>query len=66
MGKEDFYSEAEMASILRKKRSTLQKDRSLGKNHPPYKKIGGIVLYPKKDFEKWMNDHPLHSEIKAG
>lgn len=62
----DYLSEDEVAAILRLKRSTLMKNRYIGKNHPPYVKIGGRILYPRKELERWLKGQPLHTEVKAG
>jgi len=61
-----FYWENEMAGILGLERSTLAKNRSLKKNHPPFKKLGGKVAYPIREFEIWLESVPLRRELAAG
>lgn len=63
MTKDEYLTEDQVADILLIKKSTLQKNRSLGRNHPPYKKIGARVFYPRKEFDRWFNDQRLHKEI---
>lgn len=57
--KEDLMSEAEVASILGYKATTLRKNRCLGINHPPFIKIGGLVFYPRKEVMQWIKSFPL-------
>jgi phage pi2 protein 07 len=49
-----YYSEKEMADLLDLEKDSLAKNRSIGRNHPPYIKIGAMVCYPKDEFERWM------------
>ena len=63
--KDDYFTEKELAVILRMSPNTLQKNRSLGKGHPPFIKVGKMVLYPRKEFDAWIKSHRLIREIKA-
>jgi hypothetical protein len=65
MSKDDFYSEEEMAEMLRISKPTLQSRRSRGQNHPPFKKIGKVVLYPKKSFVAWVDQFQTHEQIQS-
>lgn len=63
MGAEEFYTEAEMAEMLRIRRATLIKNRCLGRAHPPFKKIGRQILYPKLEYAKWVQGIELKRAI---
>lgn len=65
MSKDDYFTEKELAEVLRLSPLTLQKNRCLGKGHPPFIKIGRLVLYPKKEFNSWMSGQRVIREIKA-
>lgn len=58
-----FLSDDEVAAIMGIKRSTLQKNRSIGENHPPYIKLGGRVRYPEIEVIKWLEKKPLCREL---
>jgi|GEM_PF-6581746 len=55
MREEDYFSEEEMAAILRIKKATLKQNRCLKKNHPPFVKVGNSILYPKSEFSSWKD-----------
>lgn len=55
----EFYTEAEMADILNIHANTLKRNRCIGTNHPPFKKIGRMVIYPKQEYLKWIQAIPL-------
>lgn len=59
----DFLTDSDIAEYLRLKVSTVKKNRSIGINHPPFIKIGGRILYPKKEFEHWIKSLELQREI---
>jgi predicted DNA-binding transcriptional regulator AlpA len=61
--KDDLLTDAQVAEIIGYKRSTLIKNRCLGRNHPPFIKIGRYVLYPKKEVLNWLKSRPLNCEI---
>lgn len=58
-----FYTENEMAEMLGLKKATLQNKRYLGAGHPPYKRINGLVLYPVKEVEDWLNGFETRWEL---
>lgn len=60
----NYYTEEEIMLFLGQKKSTLQKNRSLGRNHPPFIKLGVRILYPKKDFQEWVDSQHLRTEIR--
>lgn len=52
---DDFYTEPEVAAILRRSVKTLQNWRVAG-DGPPVFKIGrsDAALYPRAEFESWV------------
>lgn len=62
--KPEYYSESEMADILRVEVKTLRSRRSRGTNHPPYVQIGRYVLYPKELVNKWLMTLPVTWEVR--
>jgi hypothetical protein len=49
-----YFTEKEMAEILRTSPGCLAKDRHVGKRDlPPYVKFGHRVLYPAEQFYEW-------------
>lgn len=54
----EYYSEDEMAQILRIEVRTLRSRRSRGTNHPPYVTIARHVLYPKDLVIKYLGALP--------
>lgn len=62
---EGYYDETQMAELLGLSRATLAKNRSLGKNHPPFIKLGKRPIYPKRDFELWLKSHTVHIELRG-
>lgn len=65
MKKEDYLTDEDVAEILRLEVSTVKKNRRIGKNHPPFIKIGARILYPRDQFEKWLKQKTVIQEIKA-
>lgn len=63
MERKDYYTEEEMMEILGYKKPTMQKRRSLGLHHPPFKKLGGRIVYPKVEYRKWEQAIPLQVAI---
>lgn len=57
--KEELLSEAEAAEIIQYSPMTLRKNRCIGKNHPPFVKIGRKVLYPRKEIVAWLKSHEI-------
>lgn len=51
----EYLTVDEVASNLRRPRSTLYQWRHNGKG-PPSVRIVGAVLYPKDQFEKWLKE----------
>lgn len=49
----EYLTVDEVASNLRRPRSTLYQWRHNGKG-PPSVRVVGAVLYPKAQFEKWL------------
>lgn len=64
MSKDDYFSEDEMADILRIKKSTLTKNRCNGEKHPPFIKFGRVILYPKKEVSEWFGGFTIKREIE--
>lgn len=60
----EYYSEAEMAEILRVDPKTLRSRRSRGTNHPPYVVIGRQTLYPKDLVQKYLDALPVLWEVR--
>lgn len=61
--KDEYYSEEEVTEFLGIAISTIRFQRSVGRNHPPYVKIGKKTLYPKKDFDAWVKSHKTQKAI---
>lgn len=61
--KEEYWTEEEMAEMLGKKKSTMQTQRSRGKGHPPFIRIGRKIYFSKADFKRWVRDRPVKEEI---
>lgn len=62
----EVFTEVEIASLLGLQLKTLKKNRCLGKGHPPYKKLGRRIVYPKLEFKKWYDAIPLTREVQHG
>lgn len=60
----EYYSEDEMAHILRISVKTLRSRRSRGTNHPPYVVVGRQALYPKALVVKYMGELPVLWEVR--
>lgn len=58
-----FLSDDQVAEIMGIDKRTLANNRCLGKNHPPYIKIGGRVRYPEEAVIAWLNRFPLRREL---
>jgi excisionase family DNA binding protein len=50
----DFLTSDEAATYMRVSKQTLAKLRCERKS-PPYRKVGGRVLYERTELEKWMD-----------
>lgn len=61
----EYFTEIEMSSLLGVIKSTLQKRRCMGSDHPPFIKVGKQILYPKHLAKAWLKNQPVHSEIGA-
>lgn len=55
----DAYTEDEVCQILGLAKKTMQKKRSMGKNHPPFIKLGAKIFFPRKLFHSWWNSQPI-------
>lgn len=64
MVRTDFYIEKEMAEILGYSMVTMKKNRCLGIKHPPYKKLGCRIVYPKTEYTKWEKGIVLETAIR--
>lgn len=63
--KHQYYTEAEMAEILRITVKKLRSRRSRGTNHPPYVEIArGQILYPKALVDKYLLQLNVFWEVK--
>lgn len=63
---EGYFTEEEMAKVLRISVGTLRCRRSRGSNHPPYVSLRrGVVVYPKELFLRWVADKPVIWEVKS-
>lgn len=60
---DDFYTDEEVAQFLGVKKTTLAKMRCAGRGHPPFKKFGRKIRYPKKEFHAWVNSQPIRKAI---
>lgn len=60
---EDYYTDEEVAAFMLITKGSLAKKRCAGRGHPPYKKIGRQILYPKKEFHAWLNSQPVRKAI---
>lgn len=58
-----FYRENEVAEILGISPRTLANRRCAKKEHPPYKRVLGGILYPVRDFEIWLENLPIRREL---
>ena len=58
---EGYYSEKEVASLLRKTIPSLRSEASRRKG-APRTKLGKLILYKKDSFEKWMTSHETNFE----
>lgn len=62
----DFFREEEVCEILGVKKITMQRRRCVGQGHPPFRKLGATVLYPKKEFWEWLDTvAPIKREISG-
>ena len=55
MEQSEYFTEAELARILRVSKSTLYKLRDEGAL--PFQMIGTCIRYVKKDVEKWLESN---------
>lgn len=53
----EFYTTGEVAALLRTAASTLRYWRMIGEG-PPHFKAGRRYLYPRADFEAWVQAQP--------
>ena len=61
----EFYSEQEMAEILRIEVKTLRSRRARGTDHPPYIRIGRDTLYPKEPVQRYLDSRPMTWEVRS-
>lgn len=64
MQREDFYTEDEMCKLLNYKQTTLRKNRCIRKNHPPFMKLGNQIIYPKREYLRWVHSKAVERELK--
>lgn len=60
----DYFTEEEIAAFMGYK--SIQSFRvavSEGKSHPPFKKIGRLKRFPKKEFKAWESKVPLKTAV---
>lgn len=63
---EKFWSEEDVARLLRLSVGTLRGRRSRGTNHPPYISVRrGVVLYPKDMLLAWLEKQSIIHEVKS-
>lgn len=63
---EGYFTEQEMANLMRLKESTLRSRRATGTEHPPYIEVRrGFVLYPKQDYFEWLAERPRRREVRS-
>jgi hypothetical protein len=63
---EKYWTEQEMASILRITLASLRGRRSRGTEHPPYIEVRrGFVLYPKDMALSWLDSRRIIYEVKG-
>lgn len=65
---EAFFNQETVAPVTNKSIKTLESERWRGTGIP-YRKMGGRVLYQKKDVTKWLESHVLvisTSEYSSG
>lgn len=46
--------------FLNRSKLTLQRERSVRKNHPPFIKLGQLIYYPVDQFHQWFASQPVH------
>jgi hypothetical protein len=61
--KEEYLSEDEIVEVLKIKKTTLAKNRCIGKGHPPFIKCGRAILYPKQEFKNWIKNFRVIKEM---
>lgn len=60
---DDFYTDEQVAEFLGITKHSLAKRRCAGRAHPPFKKLGRKIIYPKKEFHSWLNAQPIKKAI---
>lgn len=60
---DDYYTESEVLEFLGIAKATLKHRRSMGRNHPPFVRLGKKVVFPKKEFHAWLKSRPVHKAI---
>jgi hypothetical protein len=63
--KDDFFSEEEMARMMRIKVATLKRRIATGTEHPPYVEIGRERLFPRDQFREWARNRKVIYEVKS-
>jgi hypothetical protein len=62
----EFLTPDEVARLLRKpSRKVLAVDRCLGRDHPPYIKIGRKILYKRADVLRWLDGHVINPPARG-
>lgn len=61
-----YYTEEYVQKFFRcSTLAALRVRRSRDKNHPPFRKFGRLVKYPKKEFHAWVSAQPLRGEAAS-
>ncbi len=61
----NYFTEEQILSILKIKKTTLRDRIYNGTEHPPYMELGrGYRLFPKEMFIEWIRTRPITWEVK--
>jgi excisionase family DNA binding protein len=60
---EKFLTDYEVAELVGRSRSTLQKDRHLGRSIP-FIRIGKLIRYRQSDVDAWLAARPTLNAVK--
>jgi hypothetical protein len=53
----DYLTPGELSELTRKPVKSLAVERCLGRDHPPFLRIGRKILYRKADVLAWLESH---------
>jgi hypothetical protein len=62
---ENYLPEEFVLGVLKMKRKTLRNYVSVGRDHPPVKRIGRAYLFPKKEFNEWLSKKDLIKPLRG-